>query len=133
MSLAFYFGVWPGDDGGHFVFPPSGEPSWLDAHKAKAREHGCPFGAEDLDGTFTPPRRAGQGVVRFVHTTAGGKAWSVLAWHDYTGDSRPGSNSAIAIEGTHEYDAAMEIARRMFPDVFARLDRAEVEVRRWNG
>lgn len=127
---AFYCGVWPGDDGGHFIRPPSGWPSWLSSRDRRAQEHGCPF--DDLDSDAYLPRgdrRAGLGKI--THVTKGGKRWTVLALHDYTGDSRPGSHSTFALEGELAFEAAVHEARRWFPAVFARMQAAHVTITEW--
>lgn len=126
MGAAFYCGVWPGDDGGHFTRPPSGWPSWLTSRDRRAQEHGCPLDLDCDDYLPRGDRRAG--VAKITHVTKAGKRWTVLAMHDYTGDDRPGSHSSFALEGEHAFEAAVHEARRWFPAVFARLQAAHVRI-----
>lgn len=127
MSMrAIYFGVFPRDSGGHFCWSIGGGSHWLDADSNRNLVR-CPFGAKELDGAQAPKDRS-QGSARLTRIQVDDGWWTILAWHDYTGDKRPGSNSALAIHGAVKYGFVdmMQLGRELFPEVFQRLDAAAV-------
>ncbi len=69
-----------------------------------------------LDDVFTPISTKQQGVyqVSIVPPVI------IVAWHDYTGDSRPGSNSALVGYGYRSAEEIIEAAKLQFPKVMAR-------------
>lgn len=126
---AVYFGLYPGDSGGHFVWSLGGHASWLRASSPR-NVHNVPFDAGDLDGKLAPKVTRDAGAARLHHIERADGWWSILAWHDYTGDRRPGSNSAIVVHGLVKYGFAdmLQLARSLFPEVMDRLDRANVHM-----
>jgi hypothetical protein len=73
---------------------------------------------ECIDSTFTP-KDMKQGVynVAVIHPVV------ILAWWDYTGDSRPGSNSALIGYGYATADEMLDDACKKFPVVMQRQER----------
>lgn len=89
-----------------------------------------PFPFENLDGRFQP-RRPGvghgydgnsgaevqEGKARL--TKVGG--WTVLAFWDYSGDSRGASNSSFVFDTDLDGEAALKAAKATFPLLFERF------------
>ena len=75
-----------------------------------------PFLPQTLDGTFAPTdaRTGAPKITDF-------NGWTVLAFHDFTVDSRGGSNGAFIVEGNHTTAWIWREARRAFPHVVDRL------------
>jgi len=114
---AFYFGCAKAADAGHFVFaedPGIGMPR----RRLSAREFipDLPASMEHVDCQFTPRVNRRQGCAALANRDG----WTILAWHDYTGDSRPGSNSVLVAEGEHDFAAMMGLLAKRFPSVLAR-------------
>lgn len=69
-----------------------------------------------IDARLTPANDRSQGAAALRWQNG----YSVLAWHDFTTDSRPGSNSVFIVAGTRTFaelvrlldECAPEIARR---------------------
>lgn len=59
-----------------------------------------------------------EGVVH-LHRAHG---WTIAAWWDRSGDSRPGSNAAVIVRGQVDYATAMARGREAFPHEFARME-----------
>lgn len=68
-----------------------------------------------IDGLFTPVR-TGQGIYKISHVPP----FLIVAWHDYTVDKRPGSNSALLGVGFTHAEEMFAAARLKFPSVMAR-------------
>lgn len=88
----------------------------------------------DLDGVYPPAKRgtyrngnmkiikeAAQGAAALHHLTRNEIDWTILAFWDRSGDSRSGSNTAFILEGTHDYPAALKLAKETFPELFERF------------
>lgn len=69
-----------------------------------------------LDQGFAPKSTRAQGAANLVEV----RGWTVLAWWDYTGDKRPGSNSALIVEGCHSFDDVLHVMAEAFPTVYRR-------------
>lgn len=110
----YYFGVWPGDDAGHFLY---------DAAGARVREADVPFpvALAALDGGLLP--RAAP-PYRVYEVAASG--WRFFSFWDHSGDDRPGSVSVLVDYGDGGAGWYLANFRKVFPKVFARLDRAGV-------
>jgi len=77
------------------------------------------FTEADLDQKLTPSTSRIQGDAALSRMSG----FTFLAWHDYTGDSRPGSNSVFIVEGTHWTKAEMlTMFREACPEIAARQD-----------
>lgn len=110
----YYFGVWPGSGGGHYLWTPDGQRVAIAM---------TPFGVH-IDGQIHPTRDFpcnGHGIVHMKHTQLDG--WSAIAFWDFTGDSRPGSNSVFVVRGLYTMTPIIAEARRRFPTVWTRLHR----------
>lgn len=79
----FFFGC--DDSAGHYLFP-----SLRDSDKAQMP--GANFKIiKNIDGLFTPEDDKSQGAGQYFKIGP----LSIIAWHDYTIDKRPGSNSNL--------------------------------------
>ncbi len=80
-----------------------------------------------IDGEYAPtthaPRlgrfqsEAPQGAAALVHRAG----WTILAFWDRSGDSRPRSNSAFLAPGTHDFATMVALSREAWPQVWARF------------
>lgn len=95
----FFFGC--GSEKGHYMFPRFSQSELPDVNR-NLMEH--------IDGTFTPGWSTKQGAAQFAQV---GKI-SIIAWHDYSVDSRPGSNSNII--GYGYIGSIPQIIEDMFAD-----------------
>jgi len=69
-----------------------------------------------LDDVFTPASTKQQGV----YQVSAIPPVIIVAWHDYTGDGRPGSNSALIGYGYDDAEQIIEAAHGLFPTVMSR-------------
>lgn len=69
-----------------------------------------------MDGIFVPGDTNRQGVYKESLVPP----CRIIAWHDYTGDSRPGSNSALIGIGYESADEMLADAINHFPTVMKR-------------
>jgi hypothetical protein len=99
----YYFGCI--GEKGHYMFPATRRADFPDANY-KVIEH--------IDGLFVPANTA-QGAAQFSMVGP----FTIIAWHDYTVDSRPGSNSNIIGYGFSGTRA--EIIAEMFKDFMLRF------------
>lgn len=65
-------------------------------------------------GDYRPEAAQGQAALVRVN------GWTVLAYWDRSGDSRPNSNSAFAAKGDHSFDDMIAAAEDQYPWVFER-------------
>lgn len=95
---------------GHFWWP----------RRMKGTAIGGPVGFpwERVDGALTPKDRARQGSAALHHLNG----WTALAFHDYLIDSRPGSNTVIAVNAEVTAEDAIALALAHFPDIAERLE-----------
>lgn len=82
-SESVYFGCWGGK--GHYFWNARGDRTMAYRNAIE----GLPW--QSVDGCLTPTSSREQGAAALHHE----QGWTALAWHDYTVDSRPGSNSAL--------------------------------------
>lgn len=76
----YYFGCM--GEKGHYMFPATRRGDFPDANY-KVIEY--------IDGLYVPGNTLAQGAAQFSMVGP----FTIIAWHDYTVDSRPGSNSNI--------------------------------------
>jgi hypothetical protein len=107
-GTALFFGCIRGP--GHFLYQQENLPS-VEGFNAFTRLFG-----KNLDGDFAPPSSQDQGAASLTHTNG----WTILGWHDYTGDSRGGSNSNLLIKGTYSFEQMRAILMQRFPTVYNR-------------
>ena len=100
---------------GHYLWDTTG---------SKARNGSCPWNVGWFDGTLNLDG-FGQGVAALHHI----KGYTLLAFADYSVDSRPGSNAVFALPGTFDFETAKREAARMFPHIWKRFDYPIVERR----
>lgn len=107
------FGCPPGPQKGHYFRNEDGMS--VDHYRIEPRL------PEGYDGEFAPKTMGGkempQGVAKVTHV--GG--WTVLAFWDRSGDSRPNSNSGFWEPGEFSFDEMMQKAHHAFPRVIARF------------
>lgn len=99
MSDRLYFGC-RGMSAGHWLVDESGKSlRFNQGYKGEQRGWDV-FGHVKLDGEFTPDldREHGAAALTFFD------GWTILAFHDYSRDSRPGSNAAFLWRGEHTAD-----------------------------
>lgn len=108
----FYFGVWSPNQLGHYLYEPSGRMAGREAERA------LPFKMHILDTGLLPD--IGPCTEGFIHRSVI-NGWTVLTFWDRSGDSRGNSNSSFIIEGDHQAEAALAIAKAAFPSIFSRF------------
>jgi hypothetical protein len=109
----FYFGCWT--YGGHHLRGTNGRSLGY-TNDPSLVAIGFPWAGGGIDGKLTPRASRKQGAAALHHLDG----WTALAWHDYSVDSRGGSNSVVFLPGTLTFEAATEEGRRLFPHVFER-------------
>lgn len=79
----------------------------------------------NIDGAFTPGNTARQGIyqVSIVPPVI------IVAWHDYTIDSRPGSNSNLIGMGYENAQEMIDDAIKKFPHIMSRQPGLEPNIR----
>lgn len=103
-SKCLYFGCV--DEVGHYLFGIHG------------KSHGNAYSwISKRDGMLAPVfcREAGKALLHHYD------GFTIIAFWDYSVDTRPGSNSMFIIPGTKDFYGALEIANRYFPQVFKRF------------
>lgn len=106
-----YFGVWDVRRLGHAIYGPTGQvehtsslPSFLDPVQ--------------LDGVYAPDLATQpEGLARVVHLGD----WTLLAFWDRSGDTRPNSNSVFIVRGHFSFQAMLHIAKDAFPSIWRRF------------
>lgn len=121
MTEIYFFGVLRAGEAGHYLYTDDGrEPRALPA--------GFPWSPRDLDGGLTwnagawiesasgrrresarGPCIQGDAAMRYRD------GWTVIAWHDFTGDQRGGSNSALFARGVFTAAEMWALLERHFP------------------
>lgn len=101
-----YFGVQDKNKKGHYLFD---KRLFLSLRLEDA--------PNNIDGGFCPETRE-QGKALLTHSD--GK--TILAFWDYSGDSRPGSNSNFIENGTLSFAEMLALAKAEFPSIFHRFD-----------
>lgn len=106
----YFFGCW--DDGGHHLYGPDGN------RIPKPARLGIPFRPPDLDSNFAPkdPRQT-ESRATVTHL----RGWTIVAWWDRAGDSRPDSNSAFLMKGEHTLTAVLLEAGEQYPELLPRF------------
>src|SRR5689334_1590601 len=118
LAPAYYFECWK--DAGHYLFGSKGRTVY---HEEKRL---LPQALQTPDGTLAPARRdpagnireeAAQGVAALHHIDG----WTALSFWDRSVDHRGGSNSTFILRGVHSFEEAESLARKAFPQVWARF------------
>jgi hypothetical protein len=99
-----YFGCWD-TRAGHWLRDEYGRQLKFDQEKGRWPV----INSAKLDGAFTP-KRGRHGHAKLWHTAG----WTILALIDNSRDSRPGSNVAFLLRGTHTFEEVMADAREHF-------------------
>lgn len=113
-----FFGAYR--EAGHYYWlSANGVPSrvWLDLHSSE-----LPKWLRSIDGLFVPATSRKQSAMTLNHLDNA----TVLAFHDFSQDSRPGCNGAVIAFG-ELLDAATILSRfyRAFPEIFNRIEQAK--------
>jgi len=123
VGEAYYFGCWK--RAGHFFFLPHMRAApvfewdqWFAPTPwgSKVDGHLTP-GKRDHGGRLAALNRGDQGAAALHHKDG----WTALAVHDFTVDSRGGSNSVFFFNDTLDFDEAVAAATGHFPEVVARI------------
>lgn len=103
----YYFGCWSKENNsGHGLYAVGGQSVYRTA---------LPFDYKVLDQLFREPGPQGAAVFWFM------AGWTILWISDFTGDCRPGSNSAFIMVGRHTFETVLEIAAAKFPVQLVRI------------
>lgn len=113
MRRFYYYGC-RGSDSGHYLF------SEFSSHRGGAIAGGFP--AFILDGAFAPLDTNDTGW-KLTHLRYNHQILSILARHDNTIDSRPGSNACFVVMDAEPWDEEPILAQmqKSFPDCWQRL------------
>ncbi len=93
---------------GHYFHTP-GQRRSLDV------PDGCPW--EQIDGHLTNKVDRRQNSWAIHHKDG----WTALAFHDYSIDSRPGSNTVVLLDYSADYDQAFAAFALAYPEWVARM------------
>lgn len=110
---AWFFGCKNGP--GHHLWLPNLRTADYDVPPA------CRYGIgpfKRIDGYLTPTETTKQSAAAIHHADG----WTALAMHDYSADSRPGSNANFVFDSDISWDMAIEQARAFFPGIVARIE-----------
>ena len=122
-STDYYFGCEAKDSVGHFLFAYEPGSSGKYPMRSVGRDYGFP--PQTLDGKWCPQISSEPEYLANI-THFGG--WTIMAFWDRSGDSRPGSNSAFIMWGILSFDEAVARAKARFPKVWSRFT---AEVKEW--
>jgi hypothetical protein len=127
-QTAIHFGCW--DRVGHFFHDTNGRSLGLDAIRL-----GLPW--DRVDGCLTPGRRDRRGRLdhEAMSMSQQGKAsihhkdgWTALAVHDFTVDSRPGSNTVFFFHADLDQEEVLFSVVEHFPTINRRIGEITVVV-----
>lgn len=106
----YYFGCWSKKEAGHYL---------VDKNNRSVREDRIikELLPSKIDGRLVPKENKKQGVGNLLII----EGWTVLALHDYSADSRPGSNSIFMEEGVFSKDEIIDMAKKEFPEQIKRI------------
>lgn len=107
-----YFGCL--GDTGHFVSDREGNRVWKSPHSEFLRHR---------DGNLAPKNTTEQGKAIVYHE----KEFTVVAFWDYSVDTRPGSNSMFLLPAHLSGEEALKLAKGFFPHIFRRF-KFQVEI-----
>lgn len=110
--IPWFFGVWPGDQYGHYCRPAEG-PSNLR------------YFTRIMDADVSLPREQKlqrQGHARLSYHTHDGAPWTCLCLWDKTEDHRGGSNAAFFVPGWVDRETLETASRKAFPAKWRALD-----------
>jgi len=102
---------------------------WFPMLAIRIRETDWPFGEYGwkLDGNFAPPGPQIQSAAKLTNiVTHTEDWWTVLGMWDRTVDNRAHSNSNFIERGKWTFDQMVEIAKRKFPAIWERINKAAV-------
>jgi hypothetical protein len=131
-AKVFYFGVW--DREGHYLYnlhrqgvrgtgdvPSMFHPAKMDARYCRQLPTYQYKGDEPEGLAFTHHLEVQDAKQNVEDAPFVGSKWTVIAFWDRSGDSRPGSNSAFLSDGVHTFREMVILARAHFPDVWKRM------------
>lgn len=113
----FYFGCWGSP--GHFPFMKGGHHSREYANWPKSIWPRIDAGfCKRLPKSWDESSVKAEPQCGYTLTVIDG--FTILAWWDRTGDSRPNSNSALIMQGEHSAETMFRVGRADFPEIFQR-------------
>lgn len=116
MKELLYFGCI--GDKGHYLWSSEGYSPHVYHQLSKTFKLPEHF-FRSLDGMYIPTETRQQGIYR--HSKIG--EVQIIAWHDYSLDSRPGSNSTLIGIGFDDEKEMLDAAAAKFPSVMKRQER----------
>lgn len=109
-----YFGVEDPQNKGHFFYDNSfsfrSQSDWQ-----RNFEHHLIYDLKIDSGLC--PKETKEGAAKLTYA----EGLTFLAFWDYSGDSRPGSNSVFVTFGRLSFDQMLTVAKLLFPKIFARF------------
>lgn len=112
-QTAIYFGTW--SQAGHYYWTPNGGHPKGEDGRSDSLRYKTPF--SPVDGNYTPKCHTKQSTAA-IHYRDG---WTILAFHDYTVDQRPGSNGAFIFDTELSFERAVAEASERFPTIMRRV------------
>ncbi len=111
VPKCYYFGCESKEHIGHFLFAPRRSNSW--------RGDDLPFDYKNLDQFLRGDRPQSEVATMYI------AGWTVILFNDNTGDSRPGSNSALIAEGRRTFKEMVMIFGLEFPAQLQRIEKCK--------
>lgn len=117
QPIDLYFGCW--GEAGHYLWTPDHRSE----HRVTNFDLNRLFRGE-IDSGFCPKLDdQPQGVAALHHARDGNaRDYTALAFWDRTGDSRGNSNSCFIFDGTLTAEEVLARARKVFPELMARIE-----------
>lgn len=122
-TIAYFTGVRPGESGGHHCYVPGYEDAGRDSVRSPWALGGgmtrrYPLGDGEPTDAVLKGRSLRAGEPRFAQQDG----WTLMSMWDYSADRRPGSHASFAFGATLTDAEALVEARRLFPEVIARIE-----------
>ena len=130
-SPTIYFrGIWPGNEGGHFTFAPTGGMLLLRDGKQNPWSDSIGAGYLVAAGQVMTEMNSAwrdywkkQEEPEGVRFHAQRDGWTLVSWYDRSADDRSHSIAAFVIEALLSAEEAEQYARSRFPVIFWRIDK----------
>lgn len=120
ITRLFYFGCY--GEAGHYLYRPTGNRVVELGRCYRGDRLGLPFAERILDGGLIPdhwprPDAHLQGQCFLAHING----WTLVSFRDYSGDTRPGSNSVFLVDSVESMRVVIDYAAARLPALFARF------------
>jgi hypothetical protein len=129
---AYFMGVWPGEEAGHYFGTPRGMSWGHDHPRSPWAEASCALGDRavivagwgDPDAVDRRDRREHPALVQAegIGRVVVRDGWTLLTCWDRSGDARRNSHASFAFSAALTPEQALATAREQFPGVWARID-----------